>query len=169
MTNDPNKALFYTPLGEDSFDEEHFLQGFNKVSNLENILKILKEDPNNANAISGAGQILHHNEKYYFENNNVANTRQSVEDALPGAQKGLEKYVGHNEEKFLKLIPKEEYINLIMSVKLNKKKDDEKHNTLVEAQENFNKFKEAAQDESKMHKFLDDKMKKAPDWVKKEL
>ncbi len=168
MTNNPEKAIYYHPLGEEDFDKEHFLKGFSKVSGLENILKILKEDPNNAKAIGEAGKILKHDEQIYFKMNNIANTRQDVEDALPSGYKGIEKYIGHNEEKFLSLIPEESYVDLLKSVRLTKKKDDEKHNELVEAQENLIKFQEAAQDESKMYKFLEGRMKNAPDWVKKE-
>lgn len=163
MPTDPNEALSYTPMGEQVFDKENFIQEYSKASRLESILKTLTENPNDADSISAAGIIIKNDESFYFTNNNIANTIQNVKDTIPTARKGIETYAAYNEESLLGFIPDEKYIDLVKSVKLAKKDGDEKHNSIVEAQEELLKFSEAAQDQSKLEKFIAEKMKKSKD------
>lgn len=168
MTEDPNKEILYNPLGEEDFDKDKFLQGYSEVQGLEKILKTLKEDALNPQAIQLAGKILHGNDNFYYSSGEQNTARISVEQSLSEGQKGLEKYLSKNESKMLDHLSKEDYINLVQAVKLEKKDGDENHNKLVSAQDEFNKFKDAIQDEQKTLKYLSEKIKKAPKWAQAE-
>ena len=161
----PNE-IYYQPFGEEAYDEEAFVDGYSKLSGLEQALSEIKQDPQSTTAYKYAGGIIYGNENFYYQTKE--SPRPVLERAVPEGRKGLEEYVLKNKEPILENFGDEEYKYLVMAVPLSKVKEEGEHKTIVDTINEFKVVQEATEDPSKKIVYLSEKMKKAPKYIQEE-
>lgn len=158
----------YNPMKETDFSKEGFLEGYAKSKNLESALNEIRKDPQSPDAYNVAGGILYSDPNFYHQINR--SPRFALEDIVPEAKKGLEKYVSHNESEILSNFESDDYKSLVSSLRvpLEKAKEDGDYKTISTVINDYKALANASENVESKGVYVSEKMKSAPKYIKNE-
>jgi hypothetical protein len=157
----------YTPIDpEADYDRDNFVGQFESFLDLNDYLKAVREDPENPDAKSDAGALLHGNPNFYFQTG--VSARASLETAVSNSNEAIARHTKKNLGDFLGKLEGKDFVNLIMRLPLYKTGNKE-YDRLIDAISDAREIRAVSEDPEKMSRYVAGKLKNAPQWLQIEL